>query len=620
LSFLNWLGVLWLALVPLLVLVYMFRPKRRPTRVPSLRLWQTLPHVERSTSQLRPPPITLLLVLQVILLAAGALALAQPALTAPGAGLQVVAIDASGSMLTADVGATGTRFDAARAEARKAVDTLGLTGKVTLLRVGANVTTECSACDQTAFLQAVDNLQPGAGVANMSTMLEVASGLARHLNDGSVLPLTVISDGEFAAVPPAGGERLSLRFVQVGDSSASDSVSVTALSARRPPDGRAGWIAFARIENRSSRSLDITVKALADTVPLPDRTQTVPANGSVGITWQVAAGTFSFTIDVTPGDALSEDDHATIFLPASGQTKVLVASDQPALYTRALGVIDGLASVTTTLDGLSTAATVPGYAFTVVDGGLPATLPDGGLLLVNPTGDTTAENAQAAADALGLTLTGKATDVHAGNVTVNHPLVAGTDLSALVVADANRIAPPDWLETVVDSAAGPLVLAGEKDGRRVVVFTFDPRRSNLPKLAAFPLLIANVADWLYPLSDMQAVPPGAALRLPSGSIVQTPDGRSVDTGSTGLFVDTDHAGIFKVVAQGQSSPTVQFAVNVADNGTLSAPSTNHPELDRPQQGTSGEQSHSDLWFAFAGFSLSLLLVEWLFYCWKRGSV
>ena len=40
--------------------------------MPSLRLWRALPHVEQSTSELRPPPLTLLLILQALLLAAGA--------------------------------------------------------------------------------------------------------------------------------------------------------------------------------------------------------------------------------------------------------------------------------------------------------------------------------------------------------------------------------------------------------------------------------------------------------------------------------------------------------------------------------------------------------------------
>jgi hypothetical protein len=557
------------------------------------------------------------LILQALLLAAGALALAQPALTAPILGLQVVAVDASGSMLTADTGAAGNRFDAAKVEARKAVDGLGSAEKVTLLRVGANVTTECSACDRTGFLQALDKLQPGAGSANMGSMLEVASGLARHLNDGSVLPITIISDGEFTSVPAEGGERLSLHFVKVGGTgTGGDNIAVTALSARRPPDGRTGWIAFARIENRGSAQANISVSALADTVPLPERTQSVPAGGSVGITWQVAAGTFSFTVNVKPGDALAEDDHATIFLPVDGQAKVLVASSQPALFERALGVIDGLGVLTTTVDALSAAP--GGVAFTVVDGELPDSLPPGGLLLVNPTADATAQTVTAT---LGLQLTGKAVDIHAGRVNDEHPLVAGMDLSALVVAEANKVTAPGWLETVVDSAAGPLVLAGEQDGRRIVVLTFDPRESNLPKLAAFPLLMANVADWLYPLSGMQAVPPGATLRLPAGSVVQAPGGQSVDTGGTGLFVDTDGAGIYSVAPQGQpASQAAHFAVNVEDNGSAIASDTSHPELDRPQEGTWGEESHSELWFALAGFALALLTTEWLYYCWKRGSV
>ena len=107
-SLLNWLGALWLALVPALVLVYMLRPRRKRTPVPSLRLWRVLPHVERSTAQLRRPPLSVLLILQALLLAIGAFALAQPAYTAPAGGNRVVAVDASGSMLTL-LGSSGSR-------------------------------------------------------------------------------------------------------------------------------------------------------------------------------------------------------------------------------------------------------------------------------------------------------------------------------------------------------------------------------------------------------------------------------------------------------------------------------------------------------------------------------
>jgi hypothetical protein len=74
----------WLLLIPALVLLYILRPQplRRP--VSSLRLWREVPQVDRSRARLRRPPLSLLLLLQVLLLAAGAFALMRPALSEGG--------------------------------------------------------------------------------------------------------------------------------------------------------------------------------------------------------------------------------------------------------------------------------------------------------------------------------------------------------------------------------------------------------------------------------------------------------------------------------------------------------------------------------------------------------
>src|SRR5207253_7573082 len=93
-------------------------------------------------------------------------------------------------------------------------------------------------------------------------------------------------------------------------------------------------------------------------------------------------------------------------------------------------------------------------------------------------------------------------------------LGAGLDLQERQVRKARKIEAPPWLQTVVDSDQGPLLLAGEAPatdrlaGQRIAVLAFDPRDSNLPSLAAFPLLISNLVDWLYPPASKQALRPG----------------------------------------------------------------------------------------------------------------
>jgi len=253
----------------------------------------------------------------------------------------------------------------------------------------------------------------------------------------------------------------------------------------------------------------------------------VPAGGNVGITWQVPAGTARFTVGVQHSsdfaDALPADDRAVIFLPTAGEYAVNVVAAQPDLYVRALAPIDGLQAFTET--------TAPGAAFSIIEGKLPDTIPSGNLLLVAPDGELSSP-----APGTPLYPTGTMANAHPAVVDASHPLLSGIDLNALQVSHANiyqlgGLSKTSWLETLVDSAEGPLVLAGEQGGRRVVVLAFDPRQSNLPKLAAFPLLMANVVDWLYPLADTEAVAPGQTLQLAAGSTVQTPSGQTLSVGA-----------------------------------------------------------------------------------------
>ena len=59
---------------------------------------------------------------------------------------------------------------------------------------------------------------------------------------------------------------------------------------------------------------------------------------------------------------------------------------------------------------------------------------------------------------------------------------------------------PEWAEAVVGAREGPLILAGYpgSEGQRAVVFAFElnPISTNLVNRSVFPVLMANVLDWL----------------------------------------------------------------------------------------------------------------------------
>jgi hypothetical protein len=591
-SWLNPGALPWLLLLPALVALYMLRPRATRKPVSSLRLWQALPQVDHATRRLRRPPLSLLLILQVLLLLAGLAALLRPALSAPPPRHLVLLLDASGSMQAAD--GPATRFAQAAEEASRLLSALGPDDRVTLVRVGTQATTACAACGRADAEHALAGLRPGAGRADWTAALSVPLGLQGQSDPGAV-DTVVLSDGAFAPLPP---ENLPtpLRFIAVG--APVDNRAITTLSARRPPDGSAGYTVYARVENYGSRAAQVSISALNDTVPVPARQLTLPAAGHADLVWTVPAGTARFTVSLNSGDALAADDRALLFLPDSRGRTVPIRSSQPDLYTRVLASLPGVVPITGTVTNtLST-------AFTLIEGQLPDPLPAGSLLLVNPSGP-------------GLTSRGTATDVRPIPPAAHEPLLAGLDLGALLVRQGQPITPPPWLDTVVDSTAGALLLAGERPEGRVVVLTFDPRESNLPKLTAFPLLMANLVDWLDPLAGTATVAPGMALRLPPEATVTRPDGQSTLVGAGGAFAATDAPGLYRV--KNPSGAEVLFAVNMTDASESDLTPQAHPELTRPAgQDAAPPVARQEIWWPLAALALLLLGGEWLTYCWKRG--
>ena len=594
-SWLSPAAAWWLLLVPALVALYMFRPRARRKPVSSLRLWQALPRVDRPRLSIRRPPLSLLLFLQALLLLAGAIALIQPAFSAPAPRLTVILLDASGSMQTVENGTS--RFQQARNEALRLTSSMRAEDKATLLRVGASVSTACSACNRGDLERALSDARPGAGEADWGQALDLAAGLSRRSEVGLV-DTHVISDGAFE---PLGTADLpaSLRFTQVGN--ISDNRAITVLSARRPPDGSPGYTAYARVENISGSAAGVDVSALADTVPLPVRRVDLEAGGHADLIYQIPIGTARFSLSIGPSDALSADDRATLFLPSEGQFGVRVISEEPGLYTRVLAGISGIQTVIT--DTQSTPGQVP--AFTIIEGVLPETFPTGSLLLINPQGPLlpTAEE--------------RMFDARPQAGAVLHPILSGVDLAPLIVDQASNIQPVPWLETVLSGGEGPLILAGERDGRRIAVLTFDPRDSNLPKLVAFPLLMYNLADWLYPLAGKGSLRPGEPLYLGASASLVSPSGNK-QVGPSGVFVDTEDAGVYSVVSRESGGEPLQFAVNMESLRESSIAPRPHPELSTPTSNNEEQIVNKEYWSPLAGMALLLAGVEWLLYCWKRG--
>jgi len=126
-------------------------------------------------------------------------------------------------------------------------------------------------------------------------------------------------------------------------------------------------------------------------------------------------------------------------------------------------------------------------AIVLFDRVLPPLLPNAPLILIDPPdrADLLVRPSDAARTRTAVDL-----DTH-------DPLLRGIDLAPLS-ATGRSATLPRWAAAPAQAADGPLILYGTWQARPVVAFTFDPQQSNLAQLEAFPLLLANVVDWLTP--------------------------------------------------------------------------------------------------------------------------
>src|SRR5438067_5478669 len=134
-TFLAPLALGLLAAVPLIYLVHLLRGRRTRLRVSSIWLWRELP-VDLTSQQrrLRLAPLSLLLALQLLAAAAGALGVARLSTWGQPPRHVAFVLDASASMQAVDIPAQPSRFEAARARASQLLAGLGAGDTATLVR------------------------------------------------------------------------------------------------------------------------------------------------------------------------------------------------------------------------------------------------------------------------------------------------------------------------------------------------------------------------------------------------------------------------------------------------------------------------------------------------------
>ncbi|HEV7661913.1 MAG TPA: BatA and WFA domain-containing protein [Chloroflexota bacterium] len=472
---------LWFLLgVPVIFVLYLIQSRYRPQVVASLLLWKRMARDLEAEASWRRPRWDLLLALQLLVALLVGLGLARPAVLGGGSQRLVVVVDTSASMAARDV--QPSRFAAARLEAAAVVNAAPVDSRVSLISAGVRPRIVIENGTSANVLAALDTLQTDSNAGDLSGALRVAAGLAApEAANGS--HVVAITDGAVDLELPQ--QAVPVSFKLVGGS--GQNMAVSEVSLRRPID-RADYLAgFARVVNFFDDVRTTSITIIADGRPVDRSPLTVPAAGHADATFHVPAGAQTVSVILTDRDAMPADDRVDLVGYARWSRRATIVSDSPTAWEHVFSVVPDLTTRSVRPQDFAPTDVTSGDII-LFDGVVPNTLPTTGFILVNPP-DTSAL----------LTRTDTLPrQRRAAFFDPQDPLLKGLDIAPLNVQQLERAVAPAWAASSVDAEDTPLILHGRLGDQRAVIFTFDPSKSNLPHLAAFPLLMANTVDWLTP--------------------------------------------------------------------------------------------------------------------------
>jgi hypothetical protein len=592
-----WQGWLLIASAGALA-VGLFLIKLRPPRiqVPSLLLWRRVLDESRELTLWERIRRGVSLVLTLIVALVLALAAARPSRSggsAPGAhGRLLIVLDSSWSML-ARTASGGTRWDRARAEARR----LAASGDDIALATTADGLVEGPTSDLALIETMLDRISPRGGDATSWPRL------------GGTAAVHFITDGAMARTLDPG-----VVVHTVFESAAN--VAVTAFEVRPSlaPDHAAD--AYLEISNYAPSAQAVHVTLFRGSAEIADRQVHLGPGESVHQVTPLGRGAdpmLRAKVEA-PDNALAIDDEAVAWIDRARPLAVTVVGQRTGWLAALLGRDP---DVRATFVDPSTyqpgSDGDQGAEVIVFDRWAPAAPASRPAIYFAPPPDTPWLNRPGG---------GSGADASDGPAEErrprweqagSHPVVRGVDPVTLKIDRARVYRSPALVPVATSTNDTPLVYVSESPDRRVVVVAFGPTESNLTSAPGFPVLVGNALEWLARPGAPRALQPGmvsfegaiASLTGPRG--VSVPLARLGDA-TVGVLRDP---GLY--VAQGGGASRT-LAVNVGNAQVSNLMRTSLGPGEHALPVTSGGSARP-WWLYCTAAAFVLALMEW--WTWQR---
>ncbi|MFG0252599.1 MAG: VWA domain-containing protein [Phycisphaerales bacterium JB038] len=643
-SFLTWPSALIAAAltIPLLLLLYFLKLRRRPVRVSSTFLWRKAAKEVEVNAPFRMLRFSLLLFLQILLFLAVYAVIARPVLEleGPPSARTILIVDNSASMSARDAGEGRTRLEVAKEQALEiARRTLGrgAAAEVKLISFAASAHTlstfESSLPRVRELIGAIELTDQPGRFAEVVRLLE--ADLRLEESEAAESPrIILLSDGDVRSdlteptairLPPE-----HFRFVRIGPAEPPRNVGIVSMSARRDYDDPSQVRLFARLLNTRQDEANILVtwqlngeEIATESLNLPPTREGVVGEGSLTRTISTReGGVLALTARSTAGDPFPADDVFALTLPPIERPRVLVVAPGGQADWRLLSALratepGALAAVGPDAYEQGRDDLEASHDLLVLDRvtlremprlpsiSIAAGLPLEGLVLTPPTPPT----------GEGRILSWLRT----------HSLMRYAGLDQVVVGETAGLRLPPGAVELVRGEAGPLIALLEDRGQKRLLIAFAVERTTWPTYPGFAIFLDSALSYLAyageagPRGYVSTVEPAVIALEPGTRRVRLQGPLSHETAvraeqAVATLPILPRVGIYQV----QQLPTgrVQpLAVNLADAGEslLAAPETISVGGVRQSAVSPARTAPREVWHWFVLAALALLILEWLLY-------
>ena len=588
--------------------LYLLRLRRRRVQVPFAMLWARLSAETESRSLLKRLTRLLSWLLALLLVALLGLSAGdpRPTILQSEARTLVLLLDASASMRATD--GAPTRFESARAEARRILDSLRPGDLTMLVRAAGDVEplTPLTA-DVPSLRRALDAVEPAAAAADLGRALRFAAAALQDHPGGRIVLLTD-GAGRRTEVP---AELPALSVLTFGER--ADNVSILAFNVRHYRANRRDYEVFLRVRNDGEEAARCKISIHADGALSEILEVEVPAKRELrrlfgGLAVHGTRLVARLSVQGGPGDLLDLDNTAHALLPETRAMEVGLVTKGNLFLEAALLLNDNL-RVTTMKPHEYPGTGAPPDAW-VFDRFAPAEPPAESTLWIAPPAEGSPWPVKRRFEVPDRV-----------RVLASHPLTRWVALPDLNAGQADEVRLGRRDKAIVLAGKAALMVAREDGPKRSVLWTFDTLDSDLPLRSSFPLLLSHVFEWFGRSEEgfVSSYRTGGIWRVPLPSEAQgetvtlvEPDGteRKVPVDGGRARVRGRKVGFHDLIPEDGPAVTIAASLTDPDESDLAPRPEAWEDRSTPMEIRAAVAGGRPPWAILALLALVWLALEW----------